>query len=230
LPASYLLQRKQHRQQQFRLLTCVAVIALCLLGTYGQQIRLAGLKSQKRLLEEHYAQLESQLADDHLLENQMKKLEAKANLLATLRLRPSVSRLLAEFTANRPQHVSLQSFNLEIVTRAQTKVANPKSNQKEKQSQTVPLPAVQDLQQLHKQANQHDLQIQLTGIAPDDVAISNYLVALERSGFTQNVQLIYTDHYLFNNEQLRKFVIQLLVRKPNGFTPTDSLMTDRSTD
>lgn len=215
LPASYLLQRKHHRHQQFRLLTCVAVIALCLLGTYGQQTQLSGLQARKRALEQHYSQLQTQLADQHQLKLHKQKLEAKADLLALLRLRPSISRLLAEVTACRPQHISLSSFILESAPHPRSATAKNNATEEEEKTNPVKLASLLDLQQLREHRNMHDLKIQVTGTAPDDVAISSYLAALEQTGITRSVRLIYTDHYPFRDEQLRKFVIELVIRKPD---------------
>ena len=103
---------------------------------------------------------------------------------------------------------------LESAPQPKTTTAQKQTIEDEKKLKPGQLASQLDMQQLREQMNSHDLKIQLTGTAPDDVAISSYLAALEQTGIMKNVRSIYTDHYLFCDGELRKFVIEPVIRKP----------------
>ncbi len=54
----------------------------------------------------------------------------------------------------------------------------------------------------------------LSGIAPDDLAISKYLVALRETKLFERVTLAFTGQHQVRDENWRNFQIKLQVRQP----------------
>jgi hypothetical protein len=64
----------------------------------------------------------------------------------------------------------------------------------------------------------YDVHMKITGVARDDVQVSRYLAKLSESRLLKDVNLIITDAYKREDEQVRRFQIGMML-DPNAEAP-----------
>jgi Tfp pilus assembly protein PilN len=220
LPASYRQNQLKHRRQTWRGVVAVAFVALAGLGTFAQYRIHGRLEASRESMQSHAEQMTSQLDNADELYRRIRDLDAKANLVTRLRVRVPPTRILADVTSVLPEFVSLTEFRMNIETSSAKAEEKPKRGPAAQNAATDISPQAADLARLDEIDRRSTHVVSLRGLAPDDVAVSKYLAALERTGNYDQVQLLFTDHYTIRGQELRSFGIRLEVRKPRpGITP-----------
>jgi len=227
LPASHVQNQLRRRRLAWRLSVACAFLGLALLGTFAQYQVRARLESSRSQLEARAAQMQAQLESDAALYRRVRDLDARANLVTRLRVRVAATRLLADVVANLPPFVSLTEFRTTVETSA------PRPEQKSargKDAPPPPAPPAADLAELEDRDARSTRIVSLQGLAPDDVAVSRFLAALERSGTFDEIRLLYTDRASYREHELRAFAIRLVVRKPRLFDAQPDPPSARTAD
>ena len=211
LPATYHVQRQREHKTLWRRMTVLFFLTLAVLGTWQQRTLRTKLESRRDELRARAEGLLQSLPVEAKLDQQLRELETQAQLLTTLEFRIPTTRLVAALTNSLPEFVSLSECQAEAgliegAVVANAPLATPSAN-KEK-----PPPFEADLTELKNASSRTTTMLTLTGFAPDDSAISRYLVQLKETGLFERVTLAYSGQHRVRDEALRTFQVRLQVK------------------
>ncbi|MBC7816302.1 MAG: hypothetical protein IAG10_05360 [Planctomycetaceae bacterium] len=213
LPATYHLQRQREQKTLWRRMMVFFFLALAVLGTWQQRQIRRKLETRRDELQARAQGLMQALPAKSKLTQDLKDLETKSQLLTTLELRVPMTRVLSAVTKSLPELVSLNECQAEaglMETSGPAILAvNPAVISKEK-----PPPFEADLTELRNVTSRSTTMLTLSGIAPDDLAISAYLVALRDTKLFERVTLAFTGQHRVRDENWRNFQIRLQVKHP----------------
>jgi Tfp pilus assembly protein PilN len=215
LPTSYHQKRQAQQKTLWRRGVSVVFVALIAAGAFGQWQSRLRLQTTRDGLRKQVADMTIQLAGRDAIKHKIEQLDCQANLIACLRVHTRPTHVLAAVVSSLPEFVTLTELRAAYDADASSALRLPPANQQ--QTEAAQKSAAQiDLDQLQEDARQNSLFVTLAGIAPDDVAIAQYLVALQETHTFDDVQLHYTDQYTLRDHPLREFEIRLRVRKPGS--------------
>src|SRR5690606_38290389 len=104
----------------------------------------------------------------------------------------------AEITRRLPAGVSLLDFVLESKVKAEpAKPATAFEQKKAAASAAAPKPKV------------YNVTIKITGVAYSDVQVSDFIQALGRHEFFQDVNLIVSEQFTYNSDEVRRFQLEM---------------------
>ncbi len=207
LPEDYLERRNQRRTNIFTLSLFVVVMSGVIgafLVTDKQRIE---VRAQKLQIDADFAEAAKRLEQLDELQERKKQMMRKAKVTAVLLERVPRSLLLAELINNMPTTLSLTEMELE--TRA---LKNNRSHASTAMDRARAKTAAADAPNLPQiQATQVD--IELTGVAPTDVQVAQFMTALGQAELFTDVNLVYSEEMTLNDRAMRKFNIEM---KLNG--------------
>ena len=226
LPATYHVQRQREHKTLWRRMMVLFFLALSVLGTWQQRMLRAKLESRRNELRARVEGFQQSLPVEVKLDQQLRELETKAQLLTALEFRIPTTRLIAGLTNSLPEFVSLSECQTEIGLIEGTVAANPPPAISNANKEKSP-PFDADLNELKTATGRTTTMLTVSGFAPDDSAITQYLVRLKVTGMFERVTLAFSGQHRFRDESLRTFQIRLQVKSPAALF--DSLpVTDRS--
>lgn len=218
LPATYHVQRQREHKTLWRRMMVFFFLALSVLGTWHQRQIRRKLEARRDELQAKASGLRQAVPAQDKLEQELAELETRAQLLTTLQLRVPATRVLAAITNSLPDLVSLTECQAE---------AGPLENVSSSKSAPTPVPAAvsaekrspvaADLQQLRQATSRSALMITVSGIAPDDLTISQYLMALRETKLFERVTLAFTGQHRVRDETWRQFQVRLQVKNPESW-------------
>ena len=213
LPATYHLQRQREHKTLWRRMMVFFFLALSVLGTWQQRQLCRKLELRRDELQAKAQGLMQAMPAKSKVTQELKDLETKSLLLTTLELRVPMTRVLSAVTKSLPEMVSLNECQAEAglieISGAALAAAIPAQISKEK-----PPPFEADLEELRNATSRSATMLTLSGIAPDDLAISKYLVGLRDTKLFERVTLAFTGQHQVRGENWRNFQIKLQVKKP----------------
>ena len=216
LPEDY-LEKKIARRTNLIFISLFAVVlgtvvAADFVGRRQETAQIAELADRNKKFEEIHQQFE-QLKKLKAKESEMKR---KANVTASLKDRVPKSAVFNELINNMPPTLRLTDLDLET-KKAKSGAKKPRTSidreklRKEGTGQTGAkvVPTV--------------VNIDLVGLAPTDVDISEYIGTLNGHPMFDDVALAFVEEFKDNTEVLRKFRIELSLTRDfdaTAFTPT----------
>jgi Tfp pilus assembly protein PilN len=214
LPATYHVQRQREHKTLWRRMMVLFFLTLAVLGTSQQRLLQTKLEARRDELRARAEGLQQSLPVEAKLDQQLRELETRAQLLTSLEFRIPTTRLFAALTNSLPEFVSLSECQAEIgliegAATANTPITMPNTN-KEK----VP-PFDADLNELKAATARTTTLLTLNGFAPDDSAISRYLVQLKETGLFERVTLAFSGQHRVRDESLRTFQVRVQVKSPS---------------
>lgn len=217
LPATYHVQRQREHKTLWRRMMVFFFLALAMVGTWQQRDLQRKLEARRDALQARAEGLLQSVKAQSDVEQQLNELETRALLLATLELRVPMTRVLTAITRSLPELVSLSDCQTETGLKETTSVkpgsitpvTNVSNNKK-------PSPFESDLTEIRKATDLSATMLTLNGIAPDDIAISQYLVALRETDLFDRVTLSFTGQHSVREETWRKFEVRLQVKQPEA--------------
>ena len=202
----------------------VVSMSLIVVGTFQQQHVLSELRSRKNRVQRQASQIIARLDHPEGLKKRIEVQDARANLIAFLGNRVSPTRLVTCISNALPQYVSITEYRSDFETRVLQDRGQIRGRRKPKQNETKSgLPQQIDFKRLLTESPKNILVVSVNGIAPDDVAISKYLAALEETGFFKQITLLFTDEYIEQEQSLRSFSLRLEVRKLRPMESTEDV-------
>ena len=224
LPATYHVQRQREHKTLWRRMMVFFFLTIAALGTWQQRDLRRKLETRRDELQSKAEGLLQPVKAQSKLEQQLKELETRALLLTTLELRVPMTRVLTAITNSLPELVSLNDCQAETGLK---ETSNARSGtlppllvaNKDKK----PSPFEADLAELRNATNLSATMLTLNGIAPDDLTISQYLVALRETNLFERVTLSFTGQHTVREETWRKFEVRLQVKNAEALldhTPT----------
>lgn len=217
LPASYREVRRRHRNRIWRRTIVVIFLTLVTLGTVRQREIQNHLQTQKKSLEERFQLMNAQLETPDQLSKKIKHAETQANLLATIQLDESPAQLLTIVSHSLPEFVSLNEFRFSF-ERVFVKKQSPGKKMPAKQPIDI-LPELVDLQYLQVQHAQENLVLNLQGISPDHLSISNFMSNLDQVGIFSEIDLVQSNETIFEGQAMRLFRLRIVVNAPGMYVP-----------
>lgn len=222
LPATYHVQRQREHKTLWRRMMVFFFLALAGLGTCQQREIRQKLEARRDELQSMAEGLLQPVKAQSTLEQQLNELETRALLLTTLELRVPMTRVLNAITTSLPELASLNECNAES---GQKENANLRTSVGASPAPPPPTAAPNktpkspfelDLTALRDASGVSAMMLTLTGIAPDDLTISQYLVALRETGLFERVTLSFTGQHTVREETWRKFEVRLQLKHPEA--------------
>lgn len=211
LPATYHLQRQREHKTLWRRVTVLLFLTLAVLGTWQQRTLRTKLESRRDELRARAEGLTQALPVEAKLDQQLRELETQAQFLTTLEFRVPATRLVAALTNSLPEFVSLSECQAEVSVIEGAVVATAPTVAPSAIKEKLP-PFEADLVELKNAGARTTTMLTLTGFAPDDSAISRYLVQLKETGLFERVTLAFSGQYRIRDEALRTFQVRLQVK------------------
>jgi hypothetical protein len=213
LPASYHQQRQREHKTAWRRMLLLFFLAIAVLGVVQQRRIRQKLEARRDELQTKAEGLRSAVPDQTQLNRRLKELETRTLLLTSLQLRVPMTQTLAAITGSLPEMVSLNDLQAEVgtiesTTQRPATLESPAANKGQLQ------PFEEDLAALQRANAQAGVLVMLSGIAPDDLAISQYLITLRESELFERITLVYSGPHTVREEQWRSFQIRLQVKHP----------------
>ena len=213
LPATYHLQRQREHKTLWRRMMVFFFLALSVLGTWQQRQLCRKLETRRDELQAKAQGLMQAMPAKSKVTQELKDLETKSLLLTTLELRVPMTRVLSAVTKSLPEMVSLSECQAEAGLMESSGTTLPAIGSAPV-SKEKPPPFESDLTELCNATSRSATMLTLGGIAPDDLAISKYLVALRDTKLFERVTLAFTGQHQVRGENWRNFQIKLQVKKP----------------
>ena len=200
LPEDY-LDRRLARRSHAVFITLFAVVLVAAVGSF------VVLLSQQRAARDAYdrvvrrIQVESeQLETIKKLESQREAMLRKAAVTATLMDPVQKSNVLAELINHMPLSVSLTDMELSTETLTHQVVARSALQSARQRSEA-------EAEQPAPPARQVSLKV--IGLAPSDLDVSNFMVALQGHPLFEDIELLETRQQKIDDEEVREFQIKL---------------------
>ena len=211
LPDDYLAKRVERRTN----VICLVLFVLVVLGvgsawyvTYQRQL---DLQQQQAAVNERFKKAKARLEQLDKLKAKKRRMIRKARVTAALVERVPRSTLLAELINHMPAELSL--MDLELNSRAidntqRATTAVERRQQKEKKQNDFAI-----------DVKPKQLSVNLVGVAPTDVQVSEYMTSLGQYPLFSEVNLLYSQQTELNGNELRKFRVR--IKLANGISVRD---------
>ncbi len=228
LPATYHVQRQREHKTLWRRMMVLFFLSLAVLGTSQQRLLRTKLESRRDELRARAEGLQQSLPVEAKLDQQLSDLETRTQLLTSLEFRIPTTRLFAALTKSLPEFVSLSECQAEIgLIEGAVAVNVPSAMPNANKEKSPPFEA--DLIELKAASGRTTMMLTLTGFAPDDSAISRYLVQLKQTGLFERVTLAFSGQHRVRDEALRTFQVRVQVKSPAAlFDSLPAIANERS--
>ena len=218
LPEDY-LARKLARRSNIVCITLFAVVLTGVMGAYFVKYRqkiVAERENRAIVLEvEENARKIDQISQ---LEKRREDMMLKAEITSRLVDPVKKSNVLAELINHMPAELSLTELELETeaikkTQRSSSAIQDKKARAKKKQQPKIHVP-------------ESEVAISMVGLAPTDVQLSEYMMALNNHELFTDVGLAYSEQTKIDGAEMREFKIELKLQR--GVTMADLEPTRRS--
>lgn len=215
LPDDYLETKRRRRTNVICAGLFLAIMSGIGVGftTVEKSLRVAE-KEHDEVVKE-YADAATKIQQQKQMQEKHQRLNAQAELTASLVEKVPRSRLLAELTNAKPAGVSFKDVVLDSKIRSGPP-AGPKTQFDLKREAmaaatgtggkpAAPVP----------QAKNYDVNVRVTGRADNDVQVAQFMAKLNQSQLVQDVNLLVSDEELVGEVRMRQFQIEMTVN-PNA--------------
>jgi len=197
--------RRIRRSHLLRLgyLLLAFLCAVVLRGNF-RQTRIATARSELNLLSDRIENAQQQLTIRRLLERQEAELMIKKRIDETLGTRVNALGLLAELEHVVPEQIVLTSLDFDIIVVSVPVEPAGRVNRSARPASSAAAPK----QKVHKR-----IRLTLTGLAPSDVAVANFIGQLASSPLFEDVNMGYAKTVIFRKCRAREFQASCYVVK-----------------
>ncbi len=212
LPGDYIEKRAQRRTN----IVCLILFVVVMVGVAGGFMV---TERHQRQVDERMSQINKEMRQASASLQQLKMLEAKreemmkkASISASLMEPVPRSLLLATVTNDLPAGVSLTEFKLSSKDVSQKSSATASRirrsrNKKSPPSNTVTASASGEVVVLKK----WETIIEITGLAPTDIQVAQFIAQLHKSNLFHEVNLVYSEEHEIEEEIIREFKLMLIL-------------------
>lgn len=205
VPDEYVQQRETNRANLMYLALLILVLA-------GMGVTFSLLKSRQSKVNKDVAALDGRLIDAQAKIALLEELETKGNemmktALITAELPDLVGKsvILATLTNNLPNGVSLTDISIrDKEIKLQDNMEKGKKTQFQKakgNKKNIPVKIVKDT------------QIELSGNAPNDIEVANYIAALGESFLVRSVGLVESSQFEKDDLEFRRFKLKVMLKR-----------------
>jgi Tfp pilus assembly protein PilN len=206
LPDDYLESKRQRRTN----FACALLFLLIMAGigvaftSIEKSLRVAAAEHED--VSKQFADAASRIEQERQMQEKQQKMNAQAELTASLLEKVPRSVLLAELTKSRPAGVSFLDIVLDSKQKhaaAPAPTGKSAIEMKRAAAEAAAAPVAK--------AKLYDVTIRLTGIADTDVQVAQFIAKLNQSKLVRDVNLIISDEFLVAENKFRKFQIDMSV-------------------
>jgi len=207
LPEDYLQKKIATRTNAI----CITLFGLVMTGVVAAYLVTDRQRGEVR---EHQAQVNEQFQEAARRIEQLEELQADKKLMMQRKKVAEVlierlprSVILAELTNRMPSTLSLLEFDMQ--TKVLAGAARPKTAlQREAMKNRKKIANVDDFV-----AKPTELLLSLTGVAPTDLEVSQFLAMLNQHELFQNIHLLYSEGAVIQDQSMRKFELELVLNQ-----------------
>jgi Tfp pilus assembly protein PilN len=210
LPEDYVEQRAERRTNVISL-SLFAVVMFAVFAAFLVTNRQWNtVKAQQRAINIEYTNAANDIEQLEILQEQQETMMHKAELTAALIERVPRSVLLAELINRMPDNVSMLEFTLSQ--------EQPRRRRAPAQAQTKNLKGEKGRRATQAEAQEEEevievprfeTELQLVGVAPTDVEVSDYIAGLNACDLLMNVTLKYSENSMVEDRMVREFRIHM---------------------
>lgn len=218
LPKSYHKAQMRQQKRTWNRFIVVAFLALVGLGAFAQWRIESKLEDERDKVLAQADRLASSLRNADDLKKQIGQLDLQGDFVTQLSMQTRLTPLLETLSAARPRYVRLLEVQskyekLEVIQ----SLSKRKTKKKDAKKKDVD-PFKEDLERIRTETGEMAMIVTLRGVAPDDLAVSQFLAGLQETAFFDSIILLYSDEYQFSEYKLRSFGMRLRLR-PLGEMP-----------
>lgn len=216
LPEDYLERKAQRRSIVICALLSGVVMAAIGGAFYLQERMMVQAEADHIAVVQQCTDAARQIEQVQLMEQKQRKMARQADLASSLQEKIPRSIILAETINKLPTGVYLQEFSL--TSQRRTPATPP-----------PPPTAGKDASSLPADPIVYDVQLHITGVAPNDVQVAEYIHGLSHSVLFKDVNLIVSDELAVGEQKLRKFVVEMNLNNDADTTGLGAPPTARNT-
>lgn len=229
LPEDYVEQRAERRTNVFALTLFAVVMTAVVAAFLVTNQRWNSVKSQQQAINVSYTKAAKEIEQLKLLEEQQQTKMHKAELTGALIERVPRSVLLAELINRMPEDVTLLEFELETKAPKKRRV-DPKAGHgtKDLAKRKTKKEAITEGEQETIEVPTYETSLDLVGVAPTDVEVSQYIASLNACPLLSQVTLKYSENSMVEEQMLREFRIAMRLDPIADARELEPLLATRS--
>lgn len=218
LPDDYLDKKAQQRTNIICLALFFLVMAVVASGLMVTEKRQKTMTAREEQVRKSFAKASESLKQMEILESKKQQMMAKASISASLIEAVPRSLLLATVTNHLPTGISLLEFHL--VSKVEKRKAKKKrSSRNKKKSRRERAKATVEKEK--PQPEKIKTTIGIEGIAGTDLQVAKFIAQLNRSILFDQVNLVFSEEHIVNDEPLRRFKIMMVLDPQAKATQAD---------
>lgn len=223
LPEDYLKSRLERRTN----IICITLFVVVLVVTVGaflmKKRHLAEAEALHRSTRRQVEDAARRIEQMEELKTRKAQMMRKARLTAMLIERVPRSVVLAELINNMPPALSL--VDLELDTRIVRDMTPKAKTAMDRAKDSAKARLAADVEEIEVPPTQ--VTISLSGVAPTDVQVAQFITALNRHEMFSDVHLLVTETTTVEDQTMRKFRIELVVNQDIDITTVEPTMVKR---
>ncbi len=220
LPSSYHKAQMRQQKRTWNRFIVIAFLVLVGLGGVAQWRIESKLETERDKVLAQADRLTSSLRSADDLKRQIADLDLQADFVTQLHIQPRLTPLLNALATARPQYIRLLEVQTKYEKMQVMQSLSKRKTRKKAAAKKEEDPFKADLERIRKNSGGQAYICTLRGVAPDDLAVSQFLAALQETEFFEQIILLYSDEYHFSEYKLRSFGMRLRLR-PLGESGTD---------
>jgi len=233
LPEDY-LEKKIARRTNIIFVALFSLMLITVLGAdFVSRQQSVKIRDELSAKNQEFEEMRKQFEEIEALEAEKGRMLQMANVTATLKDNVLKSNVFSELINNMPSTLRLDELKLETKVDKQRSAPKPKTameREKARRARKASGSAGTQVRVVPTVVN-----LSLTGFAPNDVAISDYIGALNGHPLFRNVNLQFTEESKDGDEISRKFTVNFQLDpnfNPNDFEPLrrSELQADPTSD
>jgi hypothetical protein len=214
LPDDYLETKRQRRTNVICAGLFLAIMSGIGVGFTSVEKSLRAAEREHDEVVKEYADAATKISQQKQMQEKHQRLNAQAELTASLVEKVPRSRLLAELTNAKPAGVSFKDVSLDSKVRSGGGSA-PKNQFEAKRAAMEAATGAAKPAAPVPQAKNYDVTVKVTGRADNDVQVAQFMAKLNQSELVQDVNLVVSDEEVVNEVRMRQFQIEMQIN-PNA--------------
>jgi hypothetical protein len=212
LPDDYLETKRQRRTNVICAGLFLAIMSGIGFGFTSVEKSLRKVEKEHDEVVKEYADAATKISQQRQMQEKHQRLNAQAELTASLVEKVPRSRLLAELTNAKPAGVSFKDVSLDSKLRSGGGGGGGGKSQFEvKRAAMEAAAGAAKPAAPTPQAKNYDVTVKVTGRADNDVQVAQFMAKLNQSELVQDVNLVVSDEEVVNGTRMRQFQIEMQI-------------------
>jgi Tfp pilus assembly protein PilN len=214
LPDDYLETKRQRRTNVICAGLFLAIMSGIGFGFTSVEKSLRKTEKEHDEVVKEYAEAATKISQQRQMQEKHQRLNAQAELTASLVEKVPRSRLLAELTNAKPAGVSFKDVSLDSKLRSGGGGGGKSQFEVKRAAMEAATGAAKPAAPT-PQAKNYEVTVKVTGRADNDVQVAQFMAKLNQSELVQDVNLVVSDEEVVNETRMRQFQIEMQIN-PNA--------------